>query len=131
MPKRIKPSIQAVREVNPIASRVDPRAEPGDAPPPLRSGTRSALPEPRASLRPTPVPAAYPEFAELRRELDGDLVDDRAARIAQLEEILARKERQITELADALRRANFEKGELAETIERLRRLVDKLSKLGP
>src|SRR5262249_61623109 len=112
MPKRVNPSVQAAREVNPIASRVDPRAEPTDAPPaPLRSGSRSAQVQRReapSSLRPTPVPAAYPEFAELQRELDADLVDSRAARVADLEEILARKERQITELAAALRRANAE-----------------------
>src|SRR5262245_42664678 len=115
------------------SSTVDPRAEPSDAPPvrvplPAHSGIRSAqVPPDRPSAHPTPVPARDPEFVQLREELRDELVDDRDARVAELQEIVARKERQIVELADALRRANAENAELMETVERLRRFVDKVS----
>jgi hypothetical protein len=130
MPKPIRPPAlgRAVREVNRITCRVDPRAEPTEGPPvgaplPPRSGMRSAQVPPH----PTPVPAQYAEFVELREELQSELVDDREARVAELQEIVVRKERQIVELAEALRRANSENTELVETVERLRRFVDKLS----
>src|SRR5262245_15689859 len=141
MAKRVKPNSlppRAIREVNARNSRVDPRADPSDIipsavsgpAPGARSGTRSAqVPRDRVavpSTRPTPAPPSqYPELEKLRRDLHEEEIRDidRDLRVASLEELLAKKDRWIAELEEALRFERTQREELEETVVRLRRLL--------